>query len=67
MLVISLIYNEADSGASHDCFLPTHCAFMRYTHIYGCHIVCTRVTDDRRLLLLQTNADYLGLKKQSKK
>lgn len=65
-VVISLIYAELDPGASHYCLLPTHCALMKYTYTYGCHIICTRFTDDRKLLLLQTNASYSDLQKQRK-
>lgn len=62
--MISLIYAELDPGASHYCFLPTHYTFMKYTYTYGCHIICTRFTDDRMLLLFQTNASYSDLEKQ---
>ena len=65
--MISLIYTKPDPGAFCDCFLPTHYEFMKYTHTYGCHIICTRFTDDRELLLLQTNASCLDLQEQRKK
>lgn len=66
--MISLIYTKLDPGVSRGCFLPIHRAFMKYMHTYGCcHIICTRFTDDRKLLLFQTNASYLDLEKPRNK
>ena len=52
--MINLIYSGPDPGAF-DCFLPTHCAFMKYTHTYSCHIMWTRFIGDRKLLLTASN------------
>lgn len=55
LFVINLIYSGLDPGASLDCFLPTHCAFMKYTHTYSCPIIWTRFIEWQKLLLTASN------------